>query len=205
MMLSTEERATLLNLARETVDRVAQGQEPPAVDLDEVSERLRRKGASFVTLNEHGRLRGCIGSLEVRRPLALDVRQNAVGAASRDPRFPPVTAEEVAELTIEISVLSRPERLVYEDVSDLCEKLRPGVDGVVIEQGWHRATFLPQVWEKLSDEREFLQRLCLKAGLAPEAYSSGDLDVYTYQVEKFKEGDAGQASSPLTGSRAPTT
>lgn len=187
MSLSKEEQAYLLNLARESVVHAARGQEPPAIDMDNVPERLRRDGASFVTLNKYGRLRGCIGSLEARRSLVLDVQQNAAGAACRDPRFPPVRPEEVDELTIEVSVLSQPELLPYRDVEDLCDKLQPGVDGVVIERGWHRATFLPQVWEKLTDERQFLQRLCLKAGLTPDAYSSGDLDVFTYQVEKFKE------------------
>lgn len=187
MMLSTEEQAVLLDLARDAVVHAARGEDLPAIDLDRVSDRLRRDGASFVTLNKDERLRGCIGSLEARRPLALDVQKNAVGAAIRDPRFPPVSAEELDDLTVEVSVLGRPEPLPYEGVEDLCGKLRPGVDGVVIERGWHRATFLPQVWEKLTGERQFLQRLCLKAGLAPDAYSSGDLDVYTYQVEKFKE------------------
>jgi len=187
MSLSKEERAYLLDLARESVVHVARGQDPPAIDMDTVPETLRRQGASFVTLNKHSVLRGCIGSLEARRPLVVDVQQNAAGAAHRDPRFPPVRPEEVDQLTVEISVLSHPEPLHYHDVQDLCDKLRPGVDGVVIEQGWHRATFLPQVWEKLADERQFLHRLCLKAGLTPDAYSSGDLDVSTYQVEKFAE------------------
>jgi AmmeMemoRadiSam system protein A len=187
MALSTEERTFLLDLARETVAQAARGQDPPTVDLDSVPGDLQRQGASFVTLNKDGRLRGCIGTLEARRPLVLDVQQNAVGAAIRDPRFPPVRPEELDRLTIEISVLSLPEPVDYDGVADLCDKLRPGEDGVVIERGWHRATFLPQVWEKLTDERQFLQRLCLKAGLAPDAYSRGDLDVYTYQVEKFKE------------------
>jgi len=84
-------------------------------------------------------------------------------------------------------VLSEPEPLPYDSVEDLCKKLRPGVDGVVVERGWQRATFLPQVWDKLTDERQFLDRLCLKAGLTPQAYASGDVDVYTYQVQKFGE------------------
>lgn len=190
MTLSTEEQAYLLDLARETIVHVAGGEDLSAVDMEDAPERLRRDGASFVTLNKHGRLRGCIGSLEPRRPLVLDVQQNAVGAALRDPRFPPVRPEETDELTIELSVLSQPEPLRYEGIDDLCRKLRPGVDGVVIERGWQRATFLPQVWEKLSDERRFLERLCLKAGLTPAALASGDLDVYTYQVEKFGEEEA---------------
>jgi AmmeMemoRadiSam system protein A len=188
MSLSEEERTYLLTLAREAVDHAARGQDPPAVDKENVPRDLLRDGASFVTLNRDGRLRGCIGSLEARRPLVLDVQQNAVGAATRDPRFPSVRPEELDDLTIEISVLSLPEPLQYDSVEDLCNKLRPSVDGVVVERGWHRATFLPQVWEKLTDRHQFLQRLSLKAGLAPDAYTRGDLNVYTYQVEKFSEG-----------------
>ncbi len=187
MTLSTEERAYLLSLAREAVDHAARDQDPPTLDMDSVPGDLQREGASFVTLNRGERLRGCIGSLKARRPLVLDVQQNAVGAATCDPRFPSVRPEEVDDLTIEISVLSVPEPLHYDGVEDLRNKLRPGLDGVVIERGWHRATFLPQVWEKLPDEGQFLQRLCLKAGLAPDAYASGDLDVYIYRVEKFAE------------------
>jgi len=187
MRLSTEEQTVLLSVAREAVAHAARGEDPPLVDLESVPEDLQKPGASFVTLNKQGALRGCIGSLEARRPLVLDVQQNAAGAAMRDPRFPAVKPREVSELTIELSVLSHPDRLRYDGVEDLCEKLRPGVDGVVIKRGWQRATFLPQVWDKLPDERQFLQRLCLKAGLAPDAYSSGDLEVYTYQVQKFRE------------------
>lgn len=187
MPLTPEDRQTLLKLARETITLAAQGKKPPSVDLDGVSEDLRRDGASFVTLTEHGDLRGCIGSLEARRPLILDVRENALAAAFQDPRFPPVRADEVDDLHIEISVLSAPQRLDYDGPDDLIAKLRPGVDGVVIERGWNRATFLPQVWEKLPDPHEFLQHLCLKAYLPPDAYRRGDLDVYTYQVEMFEE------------------
>jgi AmmeMemoRadiSam system protein A len=185
--LSVKEREYLLSLAREAIDRVAQGKDAPKIDVDAVPEGLRRAGASFVTLNKEGRLRGCVGSLEARRPLVLDVQQNGIGAAFRDPRFPPVRPEEVDDLDIEISVLSLPERVDYDGPEDLLGKLRPGIDGVVIERGWHRATFLPQVWEKLPDKRDFMRRLCLKAGLPPDAYGSGDLHVYTYQVEKFEE------------------
>lgn len=188
MSLSPEERRYLLNLARESITRGAENKDLPPIDMDTVSENLQRDGASFVTLNKDGRLRGCIGSLEARRPLVLDVQQNAIGAALHDPRFPPVRPEEVDNLDIEISVLSLPEPLEYDSVEDLLDKLRPGVDGVVIERGWHRATFLPQVWEKIPDEHQFLERLCLKAGLSRDAYRGGELSVSTYQVEKFKEG-----------------
>ena len=189
MSLSPEDRQTLLTLAREAVARTAHKQGLPPEDLDEVSEDLRRDGASFVTLTKQGQLRGCIGSLEPRRPLALDVRENAVSAATSDPRFPPVRPEELDDLRVEVSVLSVPEPLDYDGVDDLIAKLRPGIDGVVIERGWNRATFLPQVWEKLPDPIEFLQHLCQKAFLPHDSYLRPGLDVYTYQVEKFEEAE----------------
>jgi AmmeMemoRadiSam system protein A len=187
MELTSQERQALLKLARETISCVAGRQEPPPVDLSALPENLRRDGASFVTLTKHGQLRGCIGSLEARRPLALDVRENATGAAFDDPRFPPVRSREVDDLRVEISVLSSPQLLSYEGPDDLIAKLRPHVDGVVMERGLSRATFLPQVWEKLPDPHEFLSHLCLKAYLAADAYRHPGLDVYTYQVEKFQE------------------
>lgn len=187
MLLSPEERQYLLSLARESIARAIDNRPLPSVDEDDVPERLQRDGASFVTLKKYGQLRGCIGSLEARRPLMLDVQQNAVAAALRDPRFPPVDPEELDALAIEISVLSAPEPVDYEDADELLDKLRKGVDGVIIECGWRRATFLPQVWETLPEKREFVQRLCLKAGMTADAYADGELDVWTYQVLKIGE------------------
>jgi AmmeMemoRadiSam system protein A len=187
MTLTAQERQILLELARQTIARVARGEAPPPVALSRLPEALVRPGASFVTLTVDDELRGCIGTLEAHRPLAQDVQENAIGAAFRDPRFPPVSADEVDDLHIEVSVLTTPQPLAYSDGNDLLSKLRPLIDGVVIEQGWHRATFLPQVWEKLPDPREFMAHLCLKAGLPPDAYRRGGLEVLTYQVEKFEE------------------
>jgi len=187
MSLSSADRRYLLRLARETIIRHPRREGPPPVDLDTLPESLTRNGASFVTLTKYGQLRGCIGSLEPRRPLVLDVRENAVSAAFHDPRFPPVRPDELGVLDIEVSVLSPPQPLSYDGLDDLIARLRPGVDGVVIEHGWNRATFLPQVWEKLPDPHEFLQHLCLKAYLPSDAYRHPGLDVYTYQVEKFEE------------------
>lgn len=188
MALSPEDRRYLLSLARQTIASVLEGRNPPEIDLDSVSEDLRRPGASFVTLTMDGELRGCIGSIEARRPLVRDVQENAIAAAFHDPRFPPLSRRELDRTHIEISVLTPPQPLEYADYVDLLAKLRPGVDGVIIERGWHRATFLPQVWEKLPDPREFLAHLCLKAGLPPDDYRRPGLRVYTYQVESFEEG-----------------
>lgn len=187
MSLTIQEQRILLTLAREAITRAAHRQEPPPVDMNAVSENLQRDGASFVTLTKHGALRGCIGSLEPRRPLVLDVRENAIAAAFHDPRFPPVSLEELDNLHVEVSVLSAPQLLSYDGPDDLVAKLRPDMDGVVIERGWNQATFLPQVWEKLPDPHQFLQHLCLKAHLPADAYHHPGLDVYTYQVEKFEE------------------
>ena len=189
MPLSHADRQYLLRLAREAITRRLRGEEPPSIDLDALPEPLNRDGACFVTLTKRGELRGCIGSLEPRRLLAEDVRENAVSAAFRDPRFPPVSAEELDALHVEVSVLSAPQRLPYDGPDDLVAKLRPGVDGVVIESGWNRATFLPQVWDKIPDPHQFLEHLCRKAFLSTNAYHKPGLDVYVYQVEKFEEGE----------------
>lgn len=189
MALSIAERRTLLTLARETIVRVAQHQKLPPLDVKMFSPRLQEPGASFVTLTMDGDLRGCIGSLEAHRPLGLDVRENAIAAAFHDPRFGPVRASELDALHIEISVLTQPQPLVFDGPDDLLAKLRPGVDGVVIERGWHRATFLPQVWEKLPDKVAFMEHLCMKASLPPDAYRQSGLQVSIYQVEEFEEAE----------------
>jgi AmmeMemoRadiSam system protein A len=191
MSLTPQERQRLIALAREAITRSVQRQELPPVDLNALSENVRRNGASFVTLTKHGELRGCIGSLEARRPLVEDVRENAISAAFHDPRFSPVRPGELDDLRVEISVLSAPQPLSYDGPDDLIAKLRPGVDGVVIESGWNRATFLPQVWEKIPDPHQFMEHLCRKAYLPADAYRRPGLDVYTYQVEKFREESEG--------------
>ncbi|TET55308.1 MAG: AmmeMemoRadiSam system protein A [Anaerolineales bacterium] len=187
MGLRPDEQEALIKLAREAIAAAVRDRTSPTINLGSLPEELLRDGASFVTITKDGALRGCIGSLEARRPLTEDVQQNAVSAALHDPRFPPVTAAELEELRIEISVLSAPELLDHESEDDLRAKLRPGGDGRVVESGFKRATFLPQVWEKIPDPHLFLQQLCLKAGLSANACQRGDLKVFTYQVQKFEE------------------
>ncbi len=147
---------------------------------------LDQPGATFVTLMQEGELRGCVGSLEPRRRLALDVRANAVAAAFRDPRFAPLTAAEFETTAIEVSLLSRSERVHTADEEGLLSQLRPGVDGVVIEYGRHRATFLPQVWEALAEPDQFVAALKRKAGL-PAEFWSPRVNVSRYSVTKWKE------------------
>jgi AmmeMemoRadiSam system protein A len=184
--LTAEEGRYLLTLARATIANVVGAKS--STTLADPPPRLNAPGAAFVTLRtRHGDLRGCIGSLEARRPLVEDVRENAIAAALRDPRFSPVKAAELNDLVIEVSVLTAPEPLDFDGPDDLIHKLRPNIDGVLIERGWNRATFLPQVWEQLPSPEEFLGNLCYKAGLPPNAWRWPDLKVSIYQVEKFEE------------------
>ena len=185
--LNENDRAVLLRLARETIQLTAARQALPHLDLADYSKDLRQDGVSFVTLTIDEQLRGCIGALEAYQPLVLDVQEHAAAAASEDYRFSRVRPEEVPLLEIEISRLTPTQTLQYENWQDLIAKLRPGLDGVLIRDGRRRATFLPQVWEKLPDPQNFLSHLCVKMG-APENYwQTQKLDVSIYQVEEFKE------------------
>ena len=165
---------------------------------------LDAPGASFVTLTSGrapgGALRGCIGSLEARRPLREDVEANAVAAALHDPRFAPLTARELDDTVVEVSVLSAPAALPVADEAELLARLRPGVDGVVLSACGRRATFLPQVWEQLPDPAEFLARLRRKAGL-PADYWGRDVVVETYTVTAWQEAAPGVVPDGPRGRR----
>ncbi len=141
-----------------------------------------------MTLKRSGELRGCIGSLKPLRALAVDVRENAIAAAFRDPRFPPLAAVEFETTSVEVSLLTADERLDVRDEHDLLVRLRPGVDGLVLEYGRHRATFLPQVWESLPEPRSFLAALKRKAGL-PGDFWSPQVNVSRYGVTKWAESE----------------
>lgn len=147
---------------------------------------LSENGAVFVTLTRNGDLRGCIGSLEAWRPLHEDVSANAVAAALRDPRFPPLRADELTTTRVEVSLLTPAQPMSFASEADALGQLRPLVDGVILEYGKHRGTFLPQVWESLPEPREFMAQLKRKAGLPPNFWSN-ELKLSRYQVEKWKE------------------
>jgi AmmeMemoRadiSam system protein A len=185
--LTNEEKQTLLRLARIALEAGVRRLDVPRPDLDAMPQRLRAHGASFVTLTVRGALRGCIGALEASKPLALDVCEHAVAAALEDPRFDPVRPDELAGIEVEVSRLTAPSDLPYRDPEDLLHKLRPGVDGVILRDGPRRATFLPQVWDKLPDKAEFLDHLCAKMGASEGAWRTRHLQVQTYQVEEFHE------------------
>jgi hypothetical protein len=161
---------TLYDLARRSIEHGLRFGSPVEPKVDEWPEAQREKGASFVTLRIAGQLRGCVGSLEATRALVSDIASSAFAAAFRDPRFPPVGAREIPLLEIHIAVLTRPVPIAFDSEEDLLAKLRPHIDGLVLEAGPHRATFLPAVWEQLPDPRDFLQALKRKAGLTQEAW-----------------------------------
>ena len=183
-MHSPEERRILLDVAAASIRHGLETGRPLPIRLEDYPESLREPGAAFVTLNIAGQLRGCIGSLEARRPLVEDVAENAFAAAFRDPRFPPLRPEEYPRLEYHISILNPPEPMTVTSEADLLQQLRPGVDGLVLIEGTRRATFLPSVWEQLPDPRQFLAHLKMKAGL-PADYWSDSLRFERYTVEEF--------------------
>jgi len=147
---------------------------------------LTQPGATFVTLTQNGQLRGCIGSLEAYRVLAVDVAENAIAAAFRDPRFPPLASDELAHTRIEVSLLAAAQAIDFVDEDDAIAQLCPGIDGLILTHGQRRATFLPQVWESLADPARFMAELKRKAGL-PADFWDGEMTLARYGVKKWKE------------------
>lgn len=185
--LSMDERRFLLDLARRTIKKAVTGHVSAETDRQEIPPVLQENGASFVTLTIAGELRGCIGTLEAYQPLYRDVADHARQAALEDYRFPPVSAEEIPLIAIEISRLTPPVPLRYSNPVDLPTLLHPNVDGVILKDGGRRATFLPQVWEQLPDIGMFLSHLCQKMGSQPDLWRRKVLEVSIYHVEEFSE------------------
>lgn len=186
-MLNQAEQDILLKIAREGLEKSVNGDPLPRINFENLPRSLQEDGASFVTLTVREGLRGCIGTLQPYQPLAKDVQEHAAAAALQDPRFPRVTPAELPGISIEISVLTPKSPLIYQDAQDLLSKIRPGIDGVVLQEGFRKATFLPQVWEKISDPALFLSQLCLKMGAPADLWRDKPLDVSVYQVQKFLE------------------
>ncbi len=174
----------LTGLARDAIASEL-GIDPPC-PVHRADRRLAEHGASFVTLTMGGKLRGCIGSLAARRPLGVDVEENASAAAFEDPRFDPLDKEEFALVRIEVSVLDPARPMEFEDEADALRRLVPGQDGLILAFGQRRATFLPQVWEQLPDPADFLRHLKLKAGLPADFWNRG-ISLSRYSVRKWSE------------------
>ena len=186
LMLPENAGSILLPLARAAI---AAEMGIPFAASDDASW-LRDSGAVFVTLMQAGRLRGCIGTLEAHRALGEDVKANAVAAAFRDPRFKPLDKREFDALSVEVSVLSAIETIVFRDEDDALAQLHPEIDGVIFEYGHHRSTFLPQVWEDFRDSRVFLGNLKYKAGLPPDFWDP-TVRLSRYRVSKWSESANG--------------
>lgn len=193
--MSTDRGQTLLAIAHASIS-TALGQPLQAA---EDAHWLQQWGASFVTLTQHGQLRGCIGTLQARRSLLADVKSNAVSAALHDPRFLPLKASELAHTEIEVSVLSAMQALQFENEQHALDQLQPGVDGIALEYAHHRGTFLPQVWEQLPSKQDFLAQLKRKAGLPPGFWSE-KLKLYRYSVAKYKESQPRDVPTTPCGS-----
>jgi len=165
--------------------------QPENFDLENALKHypmLKEKGAAFVTINTepNKQLRGCIGSLQAYRPLYKDIIANAQSAALHDPRFKPLSKEELKNIKIEVSILSEPKPLPYENRDELKKKITPFKDGVVLKYKTYQATYLPQVWDQLPQFDDFFTSLCMKANL-PGSCLERHPDILIYQVTKYEE------------------
>lgn len=192
-MFTEEEKNNILKIARLAIEHYLEtGQALSGEEIKSlVTSELTKQRACFVTLTKNiVELRGCIGHVEAVQPLYLDVIENAIGAAFKDDRFFPVTKEELAEIEIEVSVLTDPTKVEFSSSQELLDKLEVGVDGVIIEKGDKGAPYLPQVWDEMLEKHNFMSSLCLKAGLEPDDWQKPGVEVYTYRVEAISEGIA---------------
>ncbi|MCP5419969.1 MAG: AmmeMemoRadiSam system protein A [Gammaproteobacteria bacterium] len=189
--LTPAERGILLDVARRSIASGLEHGCPLPVEPADYPEMLRPLRATFVTLEKAGRLRGCIGTLEAIKPLVEDVADHAFAAAFEDPRFPPLDKAEWPGMSLHVAVLSPPKALTARTEDELLKQLRPGVDGVILRLGARRATFLPSVWESLSDPYIFLAQLKQKAGL-PLDFWSDEMRAERYTTESFADVTAVQ-------------
>lgn len=185
--LTEEEGKHLVETARKTIQKALFNPKDKSEPDAPSSPKFQERRGTFVTLTLNGRLRGCIGHIIPQESLLEGVRINAMNAAFGDPRFPGLTKSEFEKIRVEVSILTAPRPLAYTDANDLLAKLKPGTDGLIIRKGVRQATFLPQVWEQLPNKKDFLTQLCLKAGLAGDAWAYDQLEVHTYQVQAFEE------------------
>lgn len=187
-MLTKEEKIFLLSLARRAIAHYFRSGAQLELEPSEVpSKKLVENGACFVTLKINGQLRGCIGSLEAHQPLFKDVIANALAAAFADPRFYPLTPSELDKVKISISYLTPAKEVKLRAPEEIIEKLVPGKHGLIIQQGFARATFLPAVWEEIPDKIEFLTHLSIKAGLGPNGWKEKGTRFFIYEAEEFSE------------------
>ena len=176
-------KAFLLKLARDNVEAAVKGL-PAVVPAGPPAQTKESRGC-FVTLTKRGSLRGCIGYIEPIKPLYEAVIDNAKNAALEDPRFTPVALQELSEIKIEVSVLTKPEPIEYKDSADLLNTIVAGIDGLILTKGYYQSTYLPQVWEQLPDKIQFLENLSVKGGMPPDGWKTAN--VKRYRAVHFQE------------------
>lgn len=185
--LNEQEGKYLLEIARKTIEQELFKDRTISLGDSLNSPKFSERRGTFVTLTINDNLRGCIGHIIPQETLLEGIKENAINAAFKDPRFNPLSKKEWNNVKVEISILTDPKPLEYSGADDLLKKIRPDIDGVIIQKGYYQATFLPQVWEQLPDKKEFFTHLCLKAGMDGNEWKKGNLEVYTYQVQAFEE------------------
>ncbi len=184
MSLNKQYQQQLLELAKASIQHGLQTGKPLQIDLADYPAELKELRATFVTLHINHDLRGCIGVLEAIRPLAEDIAENAFSAAFKDSRFPPLSPREFKDLEIHLSILSPAEPVSFTSEQDLLAQLQPGIDGLILQEGHRRGTFLPSVWETLPKPEQFLRNLKQKAGLPPNFWSN-TICVSRYRTESI--------------------
>jgi len=183
-----EKGRILLQIARSAIAHALKIKDVNDDAIDKTARWLAEPGATFITLTRNGQLRGCIGSLLAHQSVFEDVSSNAVSAALRDSRFQPVTAAEWNQIRIEVSLLSALQPITFDSEADALAQLRPGIDGVMLEYGIYRSTFLPQVWDSLPEPQDFMAQLKMKAGLEPDFWDDA-IHLSRYTVQKWRESD----------------
>ncbi|MEA1925268.1 MAG: AmmeMemoRadiSam system protein B [Candidatus Altiarchaeota archaeon] len=186
-VVSVEQQKYLLDVARKSIEAYMDKGMPPKVEA-RYSE-LEERAGTFVTLEKNGQLRGCIGNIVPEKKVYISVRDNAINAAFRDPRFSPLKRSELDDLEIEVSILSVPELIRVESPQDYVNEIEAGKDGIIIQKGDRSATYLPQVWEKIPKTELFLDSLCQKATLPIGCWGRGGVEIYRYRVQHFSEGE----------------
>jgi len=189
MPFTERHRSILLDTAWRSIQHGLADGAPLTVNPAKFDHPLAEPGASFVTLHQQNALRGCIGILESYRPLIVDVAENAFAAAFRDPRFAPVRQADITGISLDISILGKPEAIEFDSQQDLLKQIVPGRDGLIFQDGLHRGTFLPTVWESLPERKDFLRHLKMKAGL-PADHWSDTVEVWRYTTECFGDRDS---------------
>ncbi len=188
-LFDAENGARLVEIARRSLETYVRDKQHFQPEIVSMPEKLCQPGCSFVTLTNHGQLRGCMGNTQARWPLAEDVARNAISAASRDPRFPPVAVHELGELRLEVTLLTPPEPLPYRTYEELLDSLCPGRDGVILSLGMRRGLLLPQVWNRITEPGEFLRMISYKAGISLHELMSypPTVTAHTFRVQHFHE------------------